>query len=226
MQLSNAPLFTVLLVSIMTVACGGGSSDTDATASTTSGRGSPGNDPIDRYIGTWSNICDTWSESDVTDSNGKGVSVIHAIAYRKTSVTQAKYTYTVKVFAANDPFCTGAPVANVVMTGGNTQNVSVAGNTLTADLGSNQLTWMAAQSLASETVDKISFSLGSAGSGASAIAVGGALIPAGSILQKNDSGSALVKFKSATQYLFNPIENGVIPSAMDDNKYLNWTKQP
>lgn len=185
-----------------------------------------GSDPIDRYIGTWTAICDTYPEDDVRDSNGKGLSVTQTLAINKASATLARYTYTVKVFASDDPFCKGTPTAQIILTGGGSQNLSVSGTTLTSDLGVNELRYLAAQNLASETVDRIAVSKGQAGQGSSAIAVGTVIIPAGSIFQVSDSFNALVKFTSSTQYLLNRIEGGVIPSKMEEDEYLIWSKQP
>jgi hypothetical protein len=81
-------------------ACGGGGSSTDSSTTT---------DPIDRYIGTWNKKCDTWSSDDVSDLNGKGVSVVEVVKFEKASASKANYVYTLKVFANTDIQCAGQP---------------------------------------------------------------------------------------------------------------------
>lgn len=220
MKQSMTTLLAALVASAMTVACGGGG------GGDSEGADAAGSGPIDRYLGTWTAICDTLSEEDVRDSQGKGLSVTQTLAYSKVSATLARYTYTVKVFANDDPFCKGTPMAQIVMTGGGSQNLSVSGSTLTSDLGVNELRYLAAQNLASESVDRVAFSRGQAGMSASAITVGGVVIPAGSVFQKGDSLNALIKFTSSSQYLLNRLEGGVVPSKMEEDKYATWSKQP
>ena len=86
------PYILSLIICAGLIACGGGSS-TDSSATT---------DPIDRYIGTWNKKCDTWSSDDVSDLNGKGVSVLEVVKFEKASASKANYVYTLKVFANTD----------------------------------------------------------------------------------------------------------------------------
>ena len=57
------------------------------------------------------------------------------------------------------------------------------------------------------------------------ITVGSAIIKTDSDLFAPVSTEALAKFKSASQILFNAIQNGAIPSAMREDEYLVMTKQ-
>lgn len=207
--------FLLLACAAMLTACGGGSTDSSATQTI---------DPIDRYIGTWTKKCDTWPEEAITDLNGRGVSTLETIKLEKVSATSATYRSTLRVYS--DSRCTTSPIATLVSTGlnDNSQALSADAATLTTGLGLNQLTYIGTQALQNETVDRMVLSgakyLQDAGS------VGSAVIPAGSwLLQPEGSSEGLFKFRSASQILFNAIENGVIPSAMVDDDYRVLTKQ-
>jgi hypothetical protein len=199
------------------VACGGGgSTDSSVTA-----------DPIDRYIGTWNRKCDTWSSGDVSDLNGKGVNVVEVLKFEKASATQANYVYTLKVFANTDVQCTGQPIATVIKSGQNNASLNISNSTatMTTGFGANQLTYLGTQALSTETVDKVQITEAKLTELKGNITVGTAIIKTDSDLFAPVSTQALTKFKSASQILFNAIQNGETPSAMQEDEYWVITKQ-
>jgi len=198
-------------------ACGGGSS-TDSSATT---------DPIDRYIGTWNKKCDTWSSDDVSDLNGKGVSVVEVVKFEKASASKANYVYTLKVFANTDVQCTGQPIATVIKSGQNNASLNISNSTatMTTGFGANQLTYLGTQALSTETVDKVQITEAKLTELKGNITVGTAIIKTDSDLFAPVSTQALTKFKSASQILFNAIQNGETPSAMQEDEYWVITKQ-
>ncbi len=208
----------VLICAALLSACGGGGSSSDTASSS---------DPIDRYIGIWNRKCDTWSPDDVSDLNGKGVSVVEVLKFEKASATQANYVYTLKVFANTDVQCTGQPIATVIKSGQNNASLNISNSTatMTTGFGANQLTYLGTQALSTETVDKVQVSEAKLTDVKGNITVGTAIIKTGSDLFAPVSTQALTKFKSASQILFNAIQNGDIPSAMREDEYLLMTKQ-
>ncbi len=209
-------LLTLACTGLLAACGGGGSTDSPATA-----------DPIDRYIGTWNRKCDTWSPEDVSDLNGKGVSVVEVLKFEKASATQANYVYTLKVFANTDLQCTGQPIATVIKSGQNNAslNISNSTGTMTTGFGANQLTYLGTQALSTETVDKVQVTEAKLTDFNGNVTVGSAIIKTSSDLFAPVSTETLAKFKSASQILFNAIQNGEIPSAMQEDEYLVITKQ-
>lgn len=206
-----------MVCSGLLAACGGGgSTDSSVTA-----------DPIDRYIGTWNRKCDTWSSDDVSDLSGKGVSVMEVLKFEKASASKANYVYTLKVFANTDVQCTGEPIATVIKSGQNNASLNISNSTatMTTGFGANQLTYLGAQALGTETVDKVQVTEAKLTDIKDNITVGTAIIKTGSDLFAPVSTEALFKFKSASQILINAIKNGEIPSAMQEDEYLVLTKQ-
>lgn len=205
----------ILVCAGLLTACGGSANPSDIT------------DPIDRYIGTWNKKCDTWSSDDVSDLNGKGVSVIEVLKFEKASATQANYVHTLKVFANTDPQCTGQPIATVIKSGQNNASLNISNGTatMTTGFGANQLTYLGTQALSTETVDKVQITEAKLTDINSNIVVGTAIIKTGSNLFASVNAEALAKFKSASQILFNTIQSGNIPSTMQENEYLVMTKQ-
>jgi hypothetical protein len=199
-------------------ACGGGGSSTDSSTTT---------DPIDRYIGTWNKKCDTWSSDDVSDLNGKGVSVVEVVKFEKASASKANYVYTLKVFANTDIQCAGQPIATVIKSGQNTASLNISNSTatMTTGFGANQLTYLGTQALSTETVDKVQVTEAKLTDFKGNITVGSAIINTNSELFAPVSVEALAKFKSASQLLLNTLQNGAIPSAMQEDEYLMITKQ-
>lgn len=197
-------------------ACGGGS---DVTTGST--------DPIDRYIGTWSKICDTWPLSAITDLNGQGVSVIESISLAKTSSTQATFTWTAKVYAHNDTSCAAAPIATLVTTGRDDQSLSISNSTatMTTGFGANNFSYVSPQALQNETVDQVQTSAAKLSAYNSSTTVGSAIVKTGAAEFQGQQTNGLAKFKTTTQLLVNSIANNVIPAQMTDDPYLVWTKQ-
>lgn len=204
----------------MLSACGGGGSSTTTDSSTSA-------DPIDRYIGTWKDKCDSWSTDDITALNGDSVSVIQALTFTKVSANKANYTYTIKVYGHTDTQCTGEPIATLLKTGLSTSNLSISNTTatLTSSFGANELTYLGAQKLQSETVDKLQINEAKLTDIKANMTVGGAIVKTGSSIFAQQNEEVLAKFKSSSQILLNAIENGVIPNQMDDNEYSVLTKQ-
>jgi hypothetical protein len=202
-------------------ACGGGGSSTDNS--------NPNNstDPIDRYIGTWNRKCDTWSTDDISDTNGKGISVIESIKIEKTSSVKASYVYTVKVFANADTQCAAQPIATIVKTGLNNASLSIsnATATMTTGFGVNELSYIGTQSLSLETVDKLKQVDSKLSNVTGNVTVGGAIVKTGSPTFQASTNDVLAKFKSSTELFFNTINNGVIPTAMVEDPYSVLTKQ-
>lgn len=197
----------------MLSACGGGGGD----------GGEAGIDPIDRYIGTWSNVCDTLPIEDITELSGKGVSGIEVLKFEKTSSTHANFTYTMKVFA--DTECTGQPIATLVKTGLNNGAYDNSNATLTTGFGANTLTYLGPEKVGAETVDKVEIVDAKLRNTNVDTPVGGAIVKSGPFLFEPQTTQALFKFKSSTQILWNDIVDGVIPDAMEENQYLLLTKQ-
>jgi hypothetical protein len=209
-------LLTLVCSGLLAACGGGGSTDSSVTA-----------DPIDRYIGTWNKKCDTWSSDDVSDLSGKGVSVVEVLKFEKASASKANYVYTLKVFANTDVQCTGEPIATVIKSGQNNASLNISNSTatMTTGFGANQLTYLGAQALGTETVDKVQVTEAKLTDIKGNITVGTAIIKTGSDLFAPVSTEALIKFKSASQILINAIKNGEIPSAMQEDEYLVLTKQ-
>lgn len=209
-------LLTMVCSGLLAACGGGGSTDSSVTA-----------DPIDRYIGTWNRKCDTWSSDDVSDLSGKGVSVMEVLKFEKASASKANYVYTLKVFANTDVQCTGEPIATVIKSGQNNASLNISNSTatMTTGFGANQLTYLGAQALGTETVDKVQVTEAKLTDIKDNITVGTAIIKTGSDLFAPVSTEALFKFKSASQILINAIKNGEIPSAMQEDEYLVLTKQ-
>jgi flagellar motor protein MotB len=212
-------LFVMAIASMLSACGGGGSSSTSDSSSST--------DPIDRYIGTWSDKCNSWSTDDISTANGDSVSVIQVLKFEKASATKANYSYTIKVYGHTDTQCTGQPIATVVKTGLNNESLSIsnATATMTSSFGTNQLTYLGAQKLQSETVDKMQIAEAKLSNINANVSVGGAIVNTGSSQFAQQTVEVLAKFKSSSQVLFNAIENGVIPSQMDDDEFLVFTKQ-
>lgn len=213
-------LFGLTCAAILS-ACGGGGGSTDNS------NPNNGTDPIDRYIGTWNRKCDTWSMDDISDTNGKGISVIESIKIEKTSSVKASYVYTVKVFANADTQCAAQPIATIVKTGLNNAslNNSDATATMTTSFGVNELTYIGTQSLSLETVDKLKLVDAKLSNVQGNVTVGGAIVKTGSPTFQASTNDVLAKFKSSTEFFFNTIDNGVIPSAMVEDPYSVLTKQ-
>lgn len=214
--------FRLLVLSCITLflaACGGGGSGSETPVTKT--------DPIDRYIGTWSKICDTWPLSAITDLDGKGVSVVESITLTKASSTQATFTWTVKVYANSDTTCAASPIATLVTTGKNDQSLilSRADASMTSGFGVNTFTYLSEQALQSETVDKIQATSAKLSAYSGTTTVGSAIVKTGAQEFAGSQADVLAKFKTASQLLVNSIENNVIPTQMTDDKYLVWTKQ-
>lgn len=209
-------LLTLACTGLLAACGGGGSADSAATS-----------DPIDRYIGTWNRKCDTWSPDDVSDLSGKGVSVVEVLKFEKASATQANYVYTLKVFANTDVQCAGQPIATIIKSGQNNASLNISNSTatMTTGFGANQLTYLSAQALSTETVDKVQVTEAKLTDLKGNITVGGAIVKTGSSLFQQQTAEALAKFKSPAQILFNAIENGVIPSVMQEDEYSVLTKQ-
>jgi hypothetical protein len=209
-------LLTLACTGLLVACGGGGSTDSSVTA-----------DPIDRYIGTWNRKCDTWSSGDVSDLNGKGVNVVEVLKFEKASATQANYVYTLKVFANTDVQCTGQPIATVIKSGQNNASLNISNSTatMTTGFGANQLTYLGTQALSTETVDKVQITEAKLTELKGNITVGTAIIKTDSDLFAPVSTQALTKFKSASQILFNAIQNGETPSAMQEDEYWVITKQ-
>lgn len=210
--------FFVLMCGALLSACGGGGSSSNNTSSS---------DPIDRYIGTWSNKCDTWSTDDISALNGDGLNVIEVLKFEKASATKANYTYTVKVFGHTDTQCTGQPIATLIKTGQNNSSMSISNTTatMTTGFGANELTYLGTQKLRTDTVDKLQIAEAKLTNVNGNITVGGAIVKAGSSMFAQQTVEALSKFKSSTQVLWNAIDNGVIPDEMLDDEYLVLTRQ-
>jgi hypothetical protein len=205
----------VLACTALLSACGGGGT-TDSLA---------GADPIDRYVGTWTKKCDTWSAADISDMNGNGVSVIEVLKFEKASATKANYTYTIKVFAHSDTTCSNQPIATLIKTGLNNNSTATAGATMTTGFGTNELTYLGTQKLRIETVDKLQISEAKLTNIVGNVTVGGAIVNSGSPIFQQYNIETLSKFKSDTQILLNSIDNGVIPDEMKDDEYMVLTKQ-
>ena len=212
----KSSIFVLACASLLS-ACGGGSSSSDTTTT----------DPIDRYIGTWSDKCDSWSTDDISAANGDSVSVIQVLKFEKASATKANYTYTIKVYGHTDTQCTGQPIATVVKTGLNNSSLIASNSTatLTSSFGTNELTYLAAQQLQNETVDKVQISEAKLNNINANVTVGGAIVKTGSSQFAQQNREILAKFKSSSQVLLNAIENGVIPSQMVEDEYSVLTKQ-
>jgi hypothetical protein len=215
-MLMKTRLLTLACTGLLVACGGGGSTDSSVTA-----------DPIDRYIGTWNRKCDTWSSGDVSDLNGKGVNVVEVLKFEKASATQANYVYTLKVFANTDVQCTGQPIATVIKSGQNNASLNISNSTatMTTGFGANQLTYLGTQALSTETVDKVQITEAKLTELKGNITVGTAIIKTDSDLFAPVSTQALTKFKSASQILFNAIQNGETPSAMQEDEYWVITKQ-
>ena len=215
-MLMKTRLLTLVCTGLLVACGGGGSTDSSVTA-----------DPIDRYIGTWNRKCDTWSSGDVSDLNGKGVNVVEVLKFEKASATQANYVYTLKVFANTDVQCTGQPIATVIKSGQNNASLNISNSTatMTTGFGANQLTYLGTQALSTETVDKVQITEAKLTELKGNITVGTAIIKTDSDLFAPVSTQALTKFKSASQILFNAIQNGETPSAMQEDEYWVITKQ-
>jgi len=215
-MLMKTRLLTLACTGLLAACGGGGSADSAATS-----------DPIDRYIGTWNRKCDTWSPDDVSDLAGKGVSVVEVLKFEKASATQANYVYTLKVFANTDVQCAGQPIATIIKSGQNNASLNISNSTatMTTGFGANQLTYLGTQALSTETVDKVQVTEAKLTDFKGNITVGSAIIKTDSDLFAPVSTEALAKFKSASQILFNTIQNGAIPSAMREDEYLVMTKQ-
>jgi hypothetical protein len=215
------PYLLSLTCAAILSACGGGGSNTDSSNSNNS------TDPIDRYIGTWTRKCDTWSADDISDLSGKSISVIESLKFEKVSSVKASYVYTIKVFANTDTQCTAQPIATIVKTGQNNAslNISSATATMTTGFGANELTYTGTQALSSETVDKLKISDAKLSNLTGNVTVGGVIVKTGSSTFQASTDDGLAKFKSATEVFFNTIENGVIPTAMVEDPILVLTKQ-
>ena len=124
-------LFGLTCAAILS-ACGGDGGSTDNS------NPNNGTDPLDRYIGTWNRPCDTWSMDDISDTNGKGISVIESIKIEKTSSVKASYVYTVKVFANADTQCAAQPIATIVKTGLNNANSDTSNAIMTMLVSPNK----------------------------------------------------------------------------------------
>lgn len=202
-------------VSLLLTACGGVGSDPAASTNATSY-------PIDRYIGTWSKKCDTWSVQDITDLNGRGVDVKETFKLDKMTASKASYVYTLKVYAHSDTGCVGEPIATLVKTGDNNQSQTLSGATLTTSYGPNELSYTGTQALQAITVDKLQITQSKLVN--ARITVGGAIVKLGSALSDGYSGDYLAQFKSSSQLLLNSIVNNNVPAVMEDDDYLVWTK--
>ena len=214
----KSSIFVLACASLLS-ACGGGGGSSSSDTTTT--------DPIDRYIGTWSDKCDSWSTDDISAANGDSVSVIQVLKFEKASATKANYTYTIKVYGHTDTQCTGQPIATVVKTGLNNSSLIASNSTatLTSSFGTNELTYLAAQQLQNETVDKVQISEAKLNNINANVTVGGAIVKTGSSQFAQQNREILAKFKSSSQVLLNAIENGVIPSQMVEDEYSVLTKQ-
>ena len=162
---------------------------------------------------------------DISDTNGKGISVIESIKIEKTSSVKASYVYTVKVFANADTQCAAQPIATIVKTGLNNANSDTSNAIMTTSFGVNELSYIGTQSLSLETVDKLKLVDAQLSNVPGNVTVGGAIVKTGSPTFQASTNDVLAKFKSPTEFFFNTIDNGVIPSAMVEDPYSVLTKQ-
>jgi hypothetical protein len=211
-------LLVLSWITTFLTACGGGDASHPPATSI---------DPIDRYIGTWNKICDTWPLSAITDLHGNGVSVIESITLTKTSSTQATFTWTAKIYANSDTTCAASPIATLVTIGKNDQSQSISNSTatMTTGFGVNNFSYLSPQALQSETVDKVQAATAKLSADNSFTTVGSTIVNTGASEFQGQQTDMLVKFKTAAQMLTNAIDNNVIPAQMTDDKYLVWSKQ-
>ncbi len=218
-------IFGACLFMLSLAACGGVGND-PAASKDSDIKTSAEADPIDRYIGTWTKKCDTLSEQDVSELNGKPVRVKETFKFDKAAAVKASYVYTLQVHTNDDVKCERAPIATVIKTGGDgqTQTLSAATATLTSSYGANELRYLGPQELKSGvTVDQLQWTESKLVNAQTN--VGGAVFKPGNPVADGASGDALALFKSSTQFLLNWISGDGLPAALEDDPYLVWTRQ-